>query len=379
MILDLLAYVLLPCLLLVGAVRYFPMPIRDRYVLKKFSSLFFLAFTFEVALILIVRLGDRELGTIISEQQGIRQGLLLFLYKAPVRILEVVPAAGMLASFFTIGSLTRSNELTALRSVGTDLYRLIAPVLVFALCCCVITVVFVDRIVAPANHRAALIDSKRTHATEQHIVYREASGAFCMIQSLDLGREIARRITFYEFDADVLSREVYAATAKWSDGQWHLSDGWVRRYGESGVSGGTFTTFEALDRPLDADLRVLIASASDPAGMSFTELRSVIAFKKRAGLAARREIVRYHHNIAYPFALLVGTMLSLPLSMQFGRHAIAIGFPATMLMSFLYWGLAIATFEAMGENGRIPAALAPWVANIVFGGIAVMLFRGVRR
>jgi len=314
----------------------------------------------------------------VDARRTIGQGLLLFAYKSPVRILEVVPAAGMLAAFFTIGSLTRANELTALRSVGVNLYRLVVPILMFTVVCSLITTSFVDRVVAPATHRAALMDHTRAHGQEQNIIYREASGAFCLIQSLDLPGNIARRITFYEFIGDELAKETYAATAGWGDGSWDLAKGWVRTYAVNGSS-GSFKPFDALARPLDADLSVLVASASAPEEMTFRQLRRVIEFKRRAGLPARREVVRYHHNIAYPLALLVGTMLTLPLSMQFGRFAIAIGFPATMLISFLYWGMAIATFEAMGENGRIAAAAAPWVANLLFAVAALALFQGIRR
>ena len=379
MIRDTLLYVTVPSCLVALFVWFGPMPIRHRYVLKKYVSVFYLAFVFEVALILIVRLGDRELGTIMENEQSIRTGILLFIYKAPVRILEVVPAAGMMAAFFTIGSLTRANELTALRSIGENLYRLVLPILAFSFVTSLITVAFVDRVVGPANQRAAELDNTRPYAAEQHIIFREASGAFCLIQSLDFQGSKAYRLTFYELKGGVLAREIYAATAEWDPGMWRLRNGWIRTYDENGSRPGAFETFDQLDRPLDADLKVLIASASNPEEMDFGELRRVISFKHRAGLIARREIVRMHHNIAYPFALLIGTMLSLPLSMQFGRHAIAIGFPATMLMSFLYWGMAIATFEAMGETGRIPPHIAPWAANILFGVIALVLFRGVRR
>jgi lipopolysaccharide export LptBFGC system permease protein LptF len=134
-----------------------------------------------------------------------------------------------------------------------------------------------------------------------------------------------------------------------------------------------------MHRPLDADPRTLIVAANRPDEMTFTQLREVIDFKRRVGFPVRREIVRFHHNIAYPFALLVGVLFAVPLALLFGRHALALGFPATMLFSLVYWGLAVATFEAMGENGRIPPALAPWLGNAIFAGFAAMLLRLVKR
>jgi lipopolysaccharide export system permease protein len=374
--LRLLLYVVLPAVALGAAVVWFPMPTRDRYILRKFAGLFLLSFLLEVALVLIVRLGDRELGNLVDAQQSLADGLRLFLYRAPERVLEVIPASGILAAFFTIGSLTRSNELVALRATGVNLYRLVVPVAAFAVACSLLTLLFVDRIVAPSTHRARLLDAKAKYAAERDIIFRQASGGLCYIQSLDLPQRIAHHVVFYDFDGDDLRQETFAAYATWDQGMWRLHRGWVRRYEPSGVA---FRPYEDADRPLTEDPSILVASANDPAEMTFAQLRRVIHFKRTVGVTARAEVVRLHHNVAYSFALLVGVLLSLPLSMQFGRFAVAVGFPATMFLSFVYWGMAIATFEAMGENGRLAPVVAAWMANFVFGGLAVVLFRGVRR
>ena len=69
MISDLFLYVLLPSVALGLAVSYAPMSIFDRYVLRKFSSLFLAAFLFMVALLLVVRLSDKELAPVAERQR----------------------------------------------------------------------------------------------------------------------------------------------------------------------------------------------------------------------------------------------------------------------------------------------------------------------
>jgi len=44
------------------------------------------------------------------------------------------------------------------------------------------------------------------------------------------------------------------------------------------------------------------------------------------------------------------------------------------LLSFTDWGIAIATFEALGSNGKLPPIVACWSANIIFaaaGGVLI--------
>ncbi|GIX05964.1 MAG: hypothetical protein KatS3mg115_0367 [Candidatus Poribacteria bacterium] len=395
---DLVLFVVVPSVLLGLAVRYVPLRLCDRYVLRKFAALFLLSFLLEVALILLVRLGDKELGTIFDQTSTVQEAIALFLYKAPRRVLEVIPAAGILGTFFTVGSLLRSNELTAFRAAGINLYRFALPIGGFTLLACLITIGFVDRVVAPATARATAIEESRPTDRDRDVIFRVRPDVFGYIQTIDLRLREARRVTFYELEGNRLRREVFAARATWTETAWVLERGWVREYGLEEEQtdgrpsppfqtaaltplGGTvqFWPFQRMERPLTADPRVLVATANHPETMTFKQLREIIRFKRMAGQSPRKEIVQLHHNIAYPFALLVGVVLAFPLSMQFGRFAIALGFPATMFFSFLYWGLAIATFEAMGEVGRIPPAIAPWIANGLFLAFGLLLFRGIRR
>ncbi|MDA1191893.1 MAG: LptF/LptG family permease, partial [Candidatus Poribacteria bacterium] len=293
MMVDLILFVIAPCVLLTLGVRYFPMPIRDRYILSKYATLFFIAFALQVALILLVRLGDKELGTIFDDSRPIMESVMIFLYNAPRRILEVVPAAGIMGSFFAIGSLTRSNELTALRATGTNIYRMVMPIFLFTFGVCLITLCFVDRIVAPATAEAKRLERDQAYEADREIVFREASGALVFIQHLDLPRKTARNVTFYEMNGGRLEREVFAPQATWDESLWVLKQGWTRRFDGVGVQ---YERFGSLNRRLDADPRILVATANDPATMTFTELTRVMEFKRRAGQSVRKEVVQYQHS-----------------------------------------------------------------------------------
>ena len=374
---DLLLYVLLPCALLALAVWRVPIPIRDRYVLQKFAVSYLLCFLMWVCLILVVRLFDKELD-MMKEAGSAKLAWLLFLYKSPPRVMEVAPGAGILACFFTAGSLIRSNELTAFRALGFNLARLAVPICLFTFAVCCIALLFTDKILAPSARIAAEIDPNRPEASQaREVVYREKTGALAFIQSLSIDSSIARNLTFFELENGEPQRQVFARRARWDDQSWNLSEGWSREYSPGGVS--KFESFNVQKRPLDADPRTLLASSSQPEELTFAELRRVAQFKRRVGFSALAEEVQFHHNFAYAFAPLIGVMLSLPLSLLFGRFAVSIGFPATLLISFIYWGLASATFEAMGESGRLHPMLAAWLANLLFAGAAALLARGVRR
>ena len=78
-----------------------------------------------------------------------------------------------------------------------------------------------------------------------------------------------------------------------------------------------------------------------------------------------------HDKISFPVACFVMALLGAPLFVIFGRSGTAVGFLLTMFISFLYWGIAIAVFEAFGNNGKLPPALSCWAANFIFAAVGV--------
>ena len=70
-------------------------------------------------------------------------------------------------------------------------------------------------------------------------------------------------------------------------------------------------------------------------------------------------------------------LLGLPLSVRMRRGGVMFGLGLGLLVSFLYWG-AIQLSRAYGTSHVISPALAAWLPNIVFGGIAALLWLGVR-
>ena len=95
--------------------------------------------------------------------------------------------------------------------------------------------------------------------------------------------------------------------------------------------------------------------------MKIGELRRQIQYKRSAGQATRREQVRLHHKLAYPFAAFVVVLIGAPIALRFGRAGFFAGLLIAFFLVFMYWGLSLATLEGLGENGRGQGA--PWLAS----------------
>ena len=98
----------------------------DRSVLKEWLRIFLVtAFGFPV-LIVIVDLTEK-LDTYMQRQIPASDIGLSYLYGVPETMFQVLPAAVLFATVFTVSSFTRYSEITAAKASGISFHRFIRP------------------------------------------------------------------------------------------------------------------------------------------------------------------------------------------------------------------------------------------------------------
>jgi len=113
--------------------------------------------------------------------------------------------------------------------------------------------------------------------------------------------------------------------------------------------------------------------------MPFLELLKLVKSKRAAGQIIRRDLVSLYSRISFPFACFIMALLGAPLFVVFGKSGTAVGFLLTMAISFLYWGVATAVFEALGNNGKLPPLVSCWTANVVFAVVGSVFVYKVKK
>ena len=350
------------------------MNILDRYLLREYLKAFFVGLLFFIALIIIVRLLDKDIKK-FDDDVAYVTAVKIVLFQAPRRIMEVVPVAAFVAIFFVLGRMVQSNEFTAMKAGGLSVYRLLVPVLIVTLAICGLFALFYNRVAAPAFHEANLLQNKASPRRGRNIVFKGKGDRIFYSQRIALDDRKIQQLTIYEYDTDeTLTRITFAASAEWTAAQWKLTDGYIRHF-EDGVEVG-YEDFDthAIDR--HEDPARFIGSEKDPRAMTIKELREQITYKQEAGQASRKEQVKLYHKTAYPFAAVVVVMLGAPIAIRFGRAGFFAGLVIAFFLSFIYWALSFATLQGLSENGKLHPFLASWGANILYAVVGgVMIWR----
>ena len=355
------------------------MKVIDRYILREFLRNFLSSLLFFTALLLVVRFSEREVGKFVSSNMSFSSSILSLTLQIPSFIIQVAPPSVLFATFFSLGRMAQNNEIAAMKAAGISLYRVFQPVFIAAFLIALLMIVFNDQVVTWANEKDADVKESysRTSGVARNVVFESRRGRMFHIHLMFLRNRVMQNVTIHEFDeSNNVLREIFARQASWVGQTWYLKSGIVRVFSEGRWEE---TPYERMEITVPEDPEIMVKGTKDLKEMSFSELSKLVKYKKAAGRTVRGDLVSLHDKVSFPFACFIMAILGAPLFVMFGKSGMAVGFLLTMFISFLYWGIAIAVFEAFGSNGKLPPLLSCWAANFIFAVVGAVFVYKVKK
>ena len=89
------------------------------------------------------------------------------------------------------------------------------------------------------------------------------------------------------------------------------------------------------------------------------------------------QTVALYRKISFPFVTLIMTLIAVPFAVTTGRRGALTASPSASSLAVVYW-ITINAFSAIGSAGMMPAMLAAWAPNLIFGAGAAYLLLTVR-
>ncbi|MGH7588817.1 MAG: LptF/LptG family permease [Gemmatimonadota bacterium] len=108
------------------------MRLLDRYVMGEFIRMLILSLISLTAIFVLVHLMD-HIDLYLDEGAPWPAIGKYYLYQTPYNLLLTMPMAMLVATILALGELGRHGELTAMKASGISLYRVVSPILAFAL------------------------------------------------------------------------------------------------------------------------------------------------------------------------------------------------------------------------------------------------------
>lgn len=356
--------------------------IHDRYLLRSFLRVFAYSVLAFILIYITVNIFE-EIDNFIDHEAKIQHIARYYLYSLPFVLTYVIPVSLLLGTVFSMGILARRNELTALLASGVSLPRVARPIFATALVVALFSIYFNDRVVAVANRRKADImrhdiEGRARIETDVKSNFRflGANGFVYLADSYSHENASLYDAVVQQFADDTLVRRVDARRAKWTDGRWLFSSGYVRTFGPDGehvVAFDTLTIREMTETPDD-----FAEEEVDEENMNFTELRRYIDKVQRSGGTVEKYMVDLYFKFSFPFAGAIFVLIGVALASGKRKPSIATGFGLTLVVSFMYYAV-LRVGQTLGHNGVLPPLLAAQAGNILFLGVGLFMLRRANR
>lgn len=356
------------------------MKLFDRYLLRQFLGTFTLLVLALPFLFLITDLTEK-LDEYIGRGLGFRAVAASYLFYMPQLIFYGFPIAALIATVFTIGSMTRHQEITAAKAGGVSFYRLVFPVVVLGIVLSAGAVGIAEAVPVANQKRAVLLGMKERYMIpiRMNLVYRTETGRTLTANQVSKLTNSMDNVVIEGVDPQTgLWVQQTAAAAAWSEQEgWALREGYLRWRDTTGVE--STTKFRVMRTPdLREEPEDLLTDVKEPEEMRYDELQSFIGMVERSGGDPKAAQVNLQQRLSLSMAVLVIVLFGLPLTtstQRGGGTAFGIGMSLAITMGYL---MLFKVGEAMGESGALSPLMAAWIPNILFFVAALVFLWRVR-
>ena len=359
------------------------MKILDRYVLREFLGYLGLGLVGFIAIFVVVDLIEKA-DVFLDHRAPLGLVLRFYLYRAPEVVVQVMPVALLLATFLALGQLNKFNELTAMRTAGLSLLRILSPVFGLATVSVIVGLLLGEFVVPSANRERDRIFSeqiqnqRRDDARERvDVTYLGEGGRIFYIRLYDAVARRMQNVSLQEFRRGELSRRIDAAAAMWDGRRWVFDTGYVRTFDRGAERAQAFRSLVVdgiAERPED-----FAKEPPHPGEMNFLELRAYVDRLRASGARVENFLVDLHLKLAFPLVNFIVVLIGASLATRLRMQGAALGFGLSVLIAFLYYAF-MRTGQALGHNGALPPYVAAWLGDVVFGIVgSVMILQAHRR
>jgi lipopolysaccharide export system permease protein len=366
------------------------MKILDRYILRQFL----LTFCFAVALLLaIVTVIDYTEKTDKYAQANLTAVQILGYYADFIPWIAglVTPLTAFIAVVFVTSRLAVRTEIIAMLSSGISFRRLLVPYFAGALVIA-LTSFYLNGWVIPNSNKTRLAFEiqylkKNIVNNLRNIHLQLDENVYIYIQSYHSVNKRGYQFSLEKFEQNRLKERLEAGRILWdtAKNKWILENWKHIRVDEVFNKTGMpelqqlITTGSSLDTALAIHPREFETDYRKYDGLTLTELNEYIQILRARGTAGVEvyEVEKYT-RYASPFTIFILTFMGVTVSSRKSRggtgYQIALGF----VLSFIFI-LFFILFRTFAEAGTLPPYISVWIPALIFGSVALLLYRFVPR
>ena len=363
--------------------------IMERYVLKSFLQPLVFCMLGFFSLWVVMDLKD-NLAQFQENKIAMSQVMLFYFKLLPFIYVSVAPVTLLLATLYSLGRMSRSNEIISMLGAGKSLGQVLRPIFIMGAYMSFLGMAanYEWAPMAEGNKKALLSDPKDIggdNVLSLGLVYRNNEDHrtwFVGLVPTDLGGQNLRRVEVYQEDENgKLVKAWKSKSAKWwpDEKAWSFYSGVEVLYAD-----GIIVSIKNFPEQLGKNRFdqvgwtetpwILLSGSITP---EFLGVPTLLAYLSANKSYEERKLAPFRTHLFYRFAVpmqcLVIVLVAAALGVVFSRRGMLGGVASSVFIFFILLFID-SLFLKMGTNSRMAPWLAPWMPHLILGCVGAVLF-----
>lgn len=350
----------------------------DVYIIRKFLGTYFYSILLLTVIIIIFDISEK-IDDFIEKDAPLKA--IVFQY-----YMNFIPYfVNMFSSLFTFiavvyftSRMASNTEIIAILNGGVSFWRMLRPYLISGIFLTFLSFGLMNYVIPFTNRNLRTFEKqyiKNPFKVRDHNLHMQIQpGTFIYVENFNNVANIGYRFTLERFDSTGLLLKMKADMITWDSTRsvWKVNNyviRTIRQNGEKIQQGRSVDTAMAF---APSDFTVDIEDAKI---MTFNQLNRFIAREEMRGSNLSGQfLLEKHKRITFPFANLVLTFIGVAFSSRKVRGGIGMHLGMGIAIAFTFI-LMLQITSVFAIFGNLPASVALWIPNIIYGIIAIYLLR----
>lgn len=349
----------------------------DWYIVKKFVATFFFAIMILAVVACVIDLSEK-MEDFVAKKAPTMAILNYFKNFVPHISALLFPLFIFIATIFFTSKLAYKSEIIAILASGVSYQRFLRPYIIGAAFLCTLSLLSNHYIVPNANKQRLAFEDKyihtASHASDRNVHLRLSKDLYVYIMSYDYNANIGYHFTAEIIDSTNLYYKIYAEHINYDSVKKVYTMHQVRIRENNGLQERlrhiTDTTMKFPFKPRDLEEDEAVKDA-----LTTPELDKYIAREKLRG----RETLNFfyiekHRRTAQPFAGFILTIIGVCIASRKVRGGSGLHLAIGIVISALYI-MAMQFTTTFSTKAGLNPLIAVWIPNMIFGIVALYLYR----
>lgn len=355
--------------------------ILPRYIQSRFWKMFLFILLGIIILFVVVDLVE-NVDKFLDKK--VPKGIIVqyYLFFIPYIVVLTLPVATLLSTVFTVGTLSKDNELVAMKALGFSLYSVVASLIIVGFLVSLGSFIISEGIAATANKKKAEISrqylskSRSSKRNIRNIQIQEPPNKIVSMDLFEVGNKTGKNIKIETFEGSKLISRIDSPEIYYENEKWFIVTGYERIFeGESelarSIQEARFFDFQFTPKEI-------MMTQIRPDEMNFNELKHFIFRIRQSGGEVYRWLTDYYLRISFPLNNMIIVLFSIPLAYNRRKKSLAVGFGLSLIVCFVFFGM-IKVGQTLGQNGHISPMIGAWAGNGIMSVAGVIYLFSVRK